>query len=260
MTQTSTRKERDDSPESNGIIENSSKRQKLSDEYEINSQGSNKSDTTMEPSTENSTKPLKRKLESGFNMNDARTKDKLRQFVIAKKQDLISKALAMRERELREMLFLESGGNLLDFDENSPALTAALEQYHETHRLINPKDTINGENTVRIRDITSPKSPKSSLQNLSKSNSLSSLKSTSSFSSRSSLLSSSSISSSPSNSSDQDTTEDSADIKKKIHFFERKSTEEGLSPHLPRLSLSRTSVSISSRSLLSGSPSLSRKK
>jgi len=82
------------------------------------------------------------------------------QSIIEQKQELLARTLAIRERELRELLYLESGGNILDFDENSAALTAALEAYHANHKLLES----NSDSTAAISSAAQMlQEPKSSL-------------------------------------------------------------------------------------------------
>lgn len=83
--------------------------------------------------------------DEGKNLKRKRSPENIeayRRSAIEKKQELLSRELALRERELREYLFLQSG-NILDYDESSQALTASLENYHETHRLVSPRIKIN---------------------------------------------------------------------------------------------------------------------
>jgi len=61
------------------------------------------------------------------------------QKIIEDKQESIARTISQRERDLRELLFLESGGNILDLNETSPSLVAALDTYHESHKIISPK-------------------------------------------------------------------------------------------------------------------------
>src|ERR1700722_13468264 len=65
-----------------------------------------------------------------------RTLEESKYKAIEKKQELLSTAISLRERELRELLFLESGGNILDFDEHSPSILSALDDYHESHNIV----------------------------------------------------------------------------------------------------------------------------
>eukprot|EP01119_Soliformovum_irregulare_P001865 TRINITY_DN1170_c3_g1_i2.p1 TRINITY_DN1170_c3_g1~~TRINITY_DN1170_c3_g1_i2.p1 ORF type:complete len:1172 (-),score=371.67 TRINITY_DN1170_c3_g1_i2:332-3847(-) len=51
-------------------------------------------------------------------------------------RDDITRSLAIREKQLRELLFLESGGNLVDYDESSPSISAALATFLNHQKLI----------------------------------------------------------------------------------------------------------------------------
>ena len=64
--------------------------------------------------------------------------EELRTVAITQKQNLISKVISIRERELRELLFLQGGGNLLDYKEGDSSLNQQLEQYHERHSIARP--------------------------------------------------------------------------------------------------------------------------
>ncbi len=64
----------------------------------------------------------------------------LREFSVEKKQETLSKILALRERQLREIVYLEQGGNLFDFDGSSPSLVVLLEEYHAKHQLVTLTD------------------------------------------------------------------------------------------------------------------------
>ncbi|PRP73136.1 Swi2/Snf2-Like family protein [Planoprotostelium fungivorum] len=85
---------------------------------------------------------------------EAQTMLEQRRLAIGARQDLLAKALALRERHLRELLFLQSGGNLLDFHTNqhSSQLNESLERYHNQ----NPIDlAINHDSQLAIRDLSS---------------------------------------------------------------------------------------------------------
>lgn len=55
---------------------------------------------------------------------------------IEKRQELLSTLFVLRERSLRELLVLEANENLVDMFDNPAWLTASLEVYHKSHRLL----------------------------------------------------------------------------------------------------------------------------
>lgn len=57
----------------------------------------------------------------------------LRQPAIQKRLDLVRKLVVQKEKELMELLFLESGGNLVDFDVKSPVMKDMVNNYNATH-------------------------------------------------------------------------------------------------------------------------------
>jgi len=89
------------------------------------------------------------RIDSETNHNTQHTDsiEEQRKAALEKKQDILTRILTIRERELRELLYLESGANILDFDESSTSLNAALEGYHDSHRLITPRMPLKGSTT-----------------------------------------------------------------------------------------------------------------
>lgn len=95
----------------------------------------------------------KRRISQSTDGNEQDSKKlRLRKQSILKKQELQAKEISLRENELREYLFLQSGGNIIEYNPLSVELMSALETYHTTHRLTSPQpkadSAINTNGTV----------------------------------------------------------------------------------------------------------------